>query len=52
MHNCNTNNYIEISFCIPKDNQMNRTNGFNLIELFDSDHFRKKLIDVGNGRFS
>ena len=56
-HNCNTNNYVEISFRILKDNQMNRTKAYNLIELLqilfdDSAHFRKKLIDVGNGRFS
>ena len=36
---------------------MNRTKAYNLIELLqilfdDSAHFRKKLIDVGNGRFS
>ena len=56
-HNCHTNNYVEISFRILKDNQMNRTKAYNLIELLqilmdDSAHFRKKLIDVGNGRFS
>ena len=55
-HNVQTSNYVEASFRVRKDIQFNRTKAYNLPDLLDilldnSDHTRKKLIDVGNGRF-
>ena len=55
-HSTNTSNYIESSFRITKDRQFNRTKAFNLAELLDvvlddSSYYKKRLLDIGNGRF-
>lgn len=55
-HSTNTSNYIEASFRITKDRQFNRTKAFNLAELLDvvlddSEYYKKRLLDIGNGRF-
>ena len=54
-HSTNTSNYIEASFRITKDGQFNRTNAFNLLDLLDillddSVYYKKRLLDIGNGR--
>ena len=54
-HSTNTSNYIEASFRITKDGQFNRTKAFNLADLLeilldDSVYYKKRLLDIGNGR--
>ena len=54
-HSTNTSNYIEASFRITKDGQFNRTKAFNLPDLLDvllddSVYYKKRLLDIGNGR--
>ena len=54
-HSTNTSNYVEASFRITKDGQFNRTKAFNLSDLLeilldDSVYYKKRLLDVGNGR--
>ena len=54
-HSTNTSNYVEASFRITKDGQFNRTKAFNLVDLLeilldDSIYYRKRLLDIGNGR--
>ena len=54
-HSTNTSNYIEASFRITKDGQFNRTKAFNLADLLevlldDSAYYKKRLLDIGNGR--
>ena len=55
-HSTNTSNYVEASFRLTKDGQFNRTKAYNLSDLLDillddSAYYKKRLIDVGNGRF-
>ena len=55
-HSTNTSNYVEASFRLTKDGQFNRTKAYNLSDLLDillddSVYYKKRLIDVGNGRF-
>ena len=54
-HSTNMSNYIEASFRITKDGQFNRTKAFNLVDLLDillddSVYYKKRLLDIGNGR--
>ena len=54
-HSTNTSNYIEASFRLTKDGQFNRTKAFNLSDLLDvvlddSVYYKKRLLDIGNGR--
>ena len=54
-HGCNTNNYVEVSFRITKDEQFGRTKCINICEaleplLDNSEHYSKKCIDCGNCR--
>ena len=54
-HSTNTSNYVEASFRITKDGQFNRTKAFNLVDLLDivldnSTYYKKRLLDIGNGR--
>ena len=54
-HSTNTSNYIEASFRVSKDEIFNRTKAFNLVDLLDillddSVYYKKRLLDVGNGR--
>ena len=54
-HSTNTSNYVEASFRITKDGQFNRTKAFNLADLLeivldDSVYYKKRLLDIGNGR--
>ena len=57
-HNVNTNNHIESSFRIMKDQLFNRNKCFNLPDLVDfllndeSSYYRLKLIDIGNNRIN
>ena len=55
-HSTNTSNYVEASFRLTKDGQFNRTKAFNLSDLLDillddSVYYKKRLLDIGNGRF-
>ena len=55
-HSTNTSNFIEISFRLTKDDQFNRTKAYNLPDLLDillddSEYYKKRLLDIGNGRF-
>ena len=54
-HSTNTSNYIEASFRLTKDGQFNRTKAYNLPDLLDillddSVYYKKRLLDIGNGR--
>ena len=54
-HSTNTSNFVEASFRITKDGQFNRTKAFNLADLLDillddSVYYKKRLLDIGNGR--
>ena len=55
-HSNNTSNFIEASFRLTKDGQFNRTKAYNLPDLLDilldnSVYYKKRLLDIGNGRF-
>ena len=55
-HSNNTSNFVEASFRLTKDGQFNRTKAYNLPDLLDillddSVYYKKRLLDIGNGRF-
>ena len=55
-HSTNTSNFVEASFRITKDVQFNRTKAYNLADLLEilldeSVYYKKRLLDIGNGRF-
>lgn len=55
-HSTNTSNFVEASFRLTKDGQFNRTKAYNLPDLIDilfddSVYYKKRLLDIGNGRF-
>ena len=56
-HQVNSNNYIEASFRVLKDQDLERVRRYNLADLLnfflnnESGHFSEKLIDFGNKRW-
>jgi hypothetical protein len=54
-HSKNVSNFVEASFRITKDGLFNRTKAFNLADsleilLDESVYYKKRLLDIGNGR--
>jgi len=54
-HGTNTNNYVETSFRLTKENQFHRVRAYNLPDLLDtvlddSHYYVQRCIDVGNMR--